>query len=793
MISKKIIYLLLILFSSLYSFSQEKFTLSGTISDVNSNETLIGVNILIPELKTGITTNEYGFYSITLPKGIYKIEITSIGFKTIEQSIELNKNTKQNFKLTSSENILKEVIINSNDNKTENRKPEMSVNKLSVSTIKKMPVVLGEVDIIKSILLLPGVTNAGEAASGFNVRGGGADQNLILMDEASIFNSSHVFGFFSIFNPDAIKDLKLYKGGIPARYGGRASSVLDIYQKDGNSNAFHMNGGIGLITSRLLAEGPIVKDKGSFLIAGRASYAHLFLKLSEEQKNNAAYFYDMNAKLSYKLDSNNSLFMSGYFGRDVFQLNKSFTNIYGNTTFNTRWNHLFSDKLFSNLSLIYSDYYYGLDLDFVGFEWKSGIKNYNIKYDLKSYISDRIKLNYGVNAIYYDFNPGTIKPSSPESGINYDQLEKKYAFEPAFYINAEQKISERIDINYGLRYSLFYDIGSSTVNLYENNNPVLFNTEFQIYEKATPIGTKHYNKNEVIKSFNNLEPRLSVNYQLNENQSFQASYNRMVQYLQLISNTSSPTPLDVWTPSGTYIKPQIADQVAVGYFRKFKEGAYSAEVSSYYKEVQNRLDYIDGANLIANKAIEQVILNGQLRSYGLEFMFKKNEGNLTGWISYTLSKSEQKTPGRTPLETGINNGQWYNTVYDKVNNLAVTGSYYLNPKWTFGANFIYQTGQPTTYPNGQYDYLGLSIPIYGLRNEERLPSFNHLDISATLTPKSNDNKSWRGEWVFSIYNVYNRKNAASVGFRENQDTGANEAVKTSIFGIVPSVSYNFKF
>ena len=793
MISKKIIYLILILFSSLYSFSQEKYTLSGTISDVNSNETLIGVNILIPELKTGISTNEYGFYSITLPKGVYKIEITSIGFKTIEQSIELNKNTKQNFKLTSSENVLKEVIINSNDNKTENRKPEMSVNKLSVSTIKKMPVVLGEVDIIKSILLLPGVTNAGEAASGFNVRGGGADQNLILMDEASIFNSSHVFGFFSIFNPDAIKDLKLYKGGIPARYGGRASSVLDIYQKDGNSNAFHMNGGIGLITSRLLAEGPIVKDKGSFLIAGRASYAHLFLKLSEEQKNNAAYFYDMNAKLSYKLDSNNSLFMSGYFGRDVFQLNKSFTNIYGNTTFNTRWNHLFSDKLFSNLSLIYSDYYYGLDLDFVGFEWKSGIKNYNIKYDLKSYISDRIKLNYGVNAIYYDFNPGTIKPSSPESGINYDQLEKKYAFEPAFYINAEQKISERIDINYGLRYSLFYDIGSSTVNLYENNNPVLFNTEFQIYEKATPIGTKHYNKNEVIKSFNNLEPRLSVNYQLNENQSFQASYNRMVQYLQLISNTSSPTPLDVWTPSGTYIKPQIADQVAVGYFRKFKEGAYSAEVSSYYKEVQNRLDYIDGANLIANKAIEQVILNGQLRSYGLEFMFKKNEGNLTGWISYTLSKSEQKTPGRTPLETGINNGQWYNTVYDKVNNLAVTGSYYLNPKWTFGANFIYQTGQPTTYPNGQYEYLGLSIPIYGLRNEERLPSFNHLDISATLTPKSNGNKSWRGEWVFSIYNVYNRKNAASVGFRENQDTGANEAVKTSIFGIVPSVSYNFKF
>jgi hypothetical protein len=793
MTSKKIIFLFVLLLSTLHSFSQEKFTLSGIISDSNSNETLIGVNILIPELKTGVTTNEYGFYSITVPKGIYKVQITYLSFQTIEETIDLNKNTKKNFKLTGTENTLKEVVINSNDSKTENRKPEMSVNKLSVATIKKMPVVLGEVDIIKSILLLPGVTNAGEAASGFNVRGGGADQNLILMDEANIFNSSHVFGFFSIFNPDAIKDLKLYKGGIPARYGGRASSVLDIYQKDGNSNKFHMNGGIGLITSRLLAEGPIVKDKGSFLIAGRASYAHLFLKFKEDLKDDAAYFYDLNAKLSYKLNANNNLYMSGYFGRDVFQLSKSFTNIYGNTTFNTRWNHLFSDKLFSNLSLIYSDYYYGLDLDFVGFEWRSGIKNFNIKYDFRSYVSDKLKLSYGVNGIYYDFNPGTIRPSSPDSGINFDQLEKKYAFEPAIYINAEQKITEKIDVNYGLRYSLFYNVGTSTVNLYENNNPVLFNSQFQIYEKATPIGTKYYSKNEVIKSFDYLEPRLSVNYQLNDNQSFQASYNRMVQYLQLISNTSSPTPLDVWTPSGTYIKPQIADQVAIGYFRKFKEGAYSAEVSSFYKEVQNRLDYIDGANLIANEAIEQVILNGQLRSYGLEFMFKKNEGNLTGWISYTLSKSEQQTPGRTAGETGINNGQWYNTVYDKVNNLAVTGSYYLNPKWTFGANFIYQTGQPTTYPNGQYEYLGMNIPIYGLRNENRLPSFNHLDIAATLTPKQNTDKSWRSEWVFSIYNVYNRKNAASVGFRENIDTGANEAVKTSIFGIVPAISYNFKF
>ncbi|MES2852228.1 MAG: TonB-dependent receptor [Bacteroidota bacterium] len=793
MTPKKIITFLVVLLSSFFSFAQEKFTLSGTIIDANSNETLIGVNVVIPELKTGVTTNEYGFYSITVPQGKYTVQISYLGYQTIEESINLNQNIKNNFNLYSNETALKEVIITDNKTKIDIKKPEMSVNKLSISTIKKMPVVLGEVDVLKSILLLPGVTNAGEGASGFNVRGGGADQNLILLDEATIFNSSHVFGFFSVFNPDAIKDLKLYKGGIPARYGGRASSVLDIYQKDGNSKGFHVNGGIGLISSRILAEGPLVKDKGSFLIGGRSSYAHLFLKLSEEQKNNSAYFYDLNTKLSYKLDANNSLYLSGYFGRDVFSLNKSFTNIYGNATLNLRWNHLFSERLFSNLSLIYSDYYYGLDLDFVGFKWDSGIKNYNIKYDFKNYISDKFKLNYGINGIYYEFNPGTIQPSDADSGINFDQLDKKYAFEPALYINADHEISSKIALSYGLRYSMFYRLGQSTVNIYENDNPVIFNSELQIYEKATPISTKFYNRNKVIQSYNYLEPRFSLAYQINEDQSVKASYNRMVQYLQLISNTSSPTPLDVWTPSDSFIKPQIADQVALGYFKNFENDMYSLEVETYYKEVQNRLDYIDGADLIANKAIEQIILNGQLRSYGLEIMFRKNEGKFNGWISYTLSKSEQQTPGRTSIETGINNGQWYNSVYDKLHNIAITTSYNLNEKWSFGANFALQTGQPVTYPVGQYEYLGINVPSYGLRNENRLPAYHHLDIAATLTPRKNKNREWKGEWVFSIYNLYNRKNAASINFRQNSDTGSNEAVKTSIFGVVPAVSYNFKF
>jgi hypothetical protein len=793
MISKKISLFCFLLLSCLFATAQEKFTLSGTISDSNSNETLIGVNLFIPELKTGVTTNEYGFYSITIPKGNYTIRISYMGYQTLEETLQLNQNTKTNFKLLTLENTLKEVIITDTKTRTDIRKPEMSVNKLSISAIKRMPVVLGEVDVLKSILLLPGVTNAGEGASGFNVRGGGADQNLILLDEATIFNSSHVFGFFSVFNPDAIKDLKLYKGGIPARFGGRASSVLEIYQKDGSSKGFHANGGIGLISSRLLLEGPLVKDKGSFLIGGRSSYAHLFMKLSKDQKDNAAYFYDLNTKMSYKLNPNNNLFLSGYFGRDVFSLANSFTNIYGNSILNLRWNHLFSDKLFSNLSLIYSDYYYGLDLNFVGFKWDSGIKNYNIKYDFKNYISDRFKLNYGLNAIYYDFNPGIIKPSSATSGINFAQLDKKHAFEPALYINADQELSKKFSVSYGLRYSLFYRLGQSTVNVYADNNPVTFNSNMQIYEKATPIGTQTFQKNDVLKSFNYIEPRFSLAYQLNEKQSVKASYNRMVQYLQLISNTSSPTPLDVWTPSDTFIKPQIADQVAVGFFKNFTNESYSLEVEAYYKKVQNRIDYIDGADLIANNALEQVILNGQLRSYGLEVMVKKNEGRLNGWISYTLSKSQQQTPGRTSLESGINNGQWYSSAYDKTHNLAITSSYLLNEKWSFGANFSLQSGQPVTYPNGQYQYLGITVPSYGLRNENRLPAYHHLDVSATLTPRKNNNRKLKAEWVFSIYNLYNRKNAAAINFRQNSDTGNNEAVKTSIFGMVPAVSYNFKF
>ncbi|MDY8138307.1 TonB-dependent receptor [Aquimarina sp. 2201CG5-10] len=772
--------------------SQEKYTISGTISEQSSNETLIGVNVLFPEMGKGVVTNEYGFYSITLPEGVYKLQVSYLGFKDIIQEININEDKKLNFQLTEASETLEEVIIKENVEKVSIKAPQMSLNKLSAATIKQIPVVLGEADVIKSIVLLPGVTSGGEGASGFNVRGGAADQNLILLDEATIFNSSHLFGFFSVFNPDAIKDIKLYKGGIPAKYGGRVSSVLDIYQKEGNSKEYHLNGGIGAVSSRLLAEGPIKKNKGAFLVGGRASYAHLFLPLLDN--DNTAYFYDLNTKLNYKINDNNNIYLSGYFGRDVFGINESFENIYGNTVLNLRWNHLFSDKLFSNLSLIYSDYFYGLELDFVGFEWDSGIRNFNIKYDFKHYLNNNFQLNYGVNNIYFRFNPGEIKPNRPDSGIIREKLIDKYANEFAAYVDAEHKITDNLTLQYGLRLSNFIRLGQDELNIYQNDNPLLFNQELQIYEAADPIGTETISRSDKIESFTNLEPRLALAYAFNDNTSVKASYNRMAQYLHLLSNTNSPTPLDVWTPSGKYIKPQLLDQYALGYFKNFKDNQYTLETEVFYKEIKNRIDYIDGADLIANNAIEQDILNGEARAYGLEFLLRKNEGKFKGWLAYTLSKSEQRTPGRTPEETGINNGEWYNTPYDKTHDISFNGSYELNSKWKFGANFVFQTGQPTNYPSGQFEFQGLVVPIFdGPRNDQRLPSYHRIDISATLTPQKNKNRKWQGEWVFSIYNLYNRRNAASITFTRNQDTFVNEAIRTSIFGVIPAVTYNFKF
>lgn len=769
--------------------NSQKYTLSGTITEEATGETLLNVTVAIPALSTGTITNEYGFYSITLEAGTYEVIYSSLGFQSVQKMVVLEQNQKLSVKLKEKGEQLDAIILKNDIEQLNTRSPQMSVNALSIESIKKIPVVLGEVDLIKALTLLPGVTTAGEGASGFNVRGGAADQNLVLLDEATLYGSDHLFGFFSVFNPDAIKDLKLYKGGIPSRYGGRISSVLDIYQRDGNNTRLSATGGIGIVASRLLLEGPIQKEKSSFLIGGRSSYAHLFFPLFDLE--NKAYFYDLNAKASFILDDRNRLYGSAYFGRDVFKIDNLFGNTFGNSFVNLRWNHVFNDKWFSNASVIYSDYNYGLELEFVEFEFFSGISNLNAKYDLTHFYSDKAKLRYGLNSIYYEFDPGKIVPTTPSSAINERQLTRKYAWENAAYVDGEFRLTDQLNVNAGLRLTSFHRLGQDSINIYEDNQPLLFNQEQGIYVPAEPIGTVSSSRSETLESFVNLEPRLSVAYSLDDDTSIKASYQRINQYIHLITNTTAPTPFDLYAPSGDFIKPQQGDQVAAGFFKNI--GNYSFETEAFYKTVDNRLDYIDGADLIAQDAVETILLNGEARAYGLEFLLRKNEGRLQGWIAYTLSRSEQRTPGRTAEEPGINNGQWYNAPWDKTHDLTVTANYEWNKKWLLGSNFTLQTGQPVTFPNGQYQFNGLFVPTYESRNSSRLPVIHRLDLSATYTPKPEKTKGWQGSWVFSVYNVYNRMNAASISFGENVDTGRNEATRLSIFGIVPAVTYNFKF
>ena len=649
----KKIFLLVIFLFSLNINSQNNFTFSGYVLDSQTNELVIGASVIIDELNIGTITNSYGFFSITVKEGEYSVKTQNLGYKDDLQIISLNKNIILNIYLAEEVESLDEVIVMENTEDIDIELPVLSLNIISGKTIKQTPVVFGESDILKTIQLLPGVSSAGEGASGFNVRGGAADQNLILFDEAIIYNSSHLFGLFSVFNSDAIKEVKLYKGGIPSSYGGRLSSVLDVYQKDGNNQNFSMNGGIGAISSRLLVEGPIQKNQSSFLVASRGTYAHLFLKLTDIE--NIAYFYDLNTKSNFVIDNKNKVFLSGYFGRDLFKLDGTFMNTYGNSTLNLRWNHLINEKTFSNTSLIFSDYYYGLQLDFVGFDWKSGIKNLNFKFDLKNYYSNIFQFNYGLNVIYYDFNPGTIGPLTPDSGFNFSRLNKKYAFENSTYFDVIHKINSQLSMRYGIRLNQFLRLRQNGLQQYANDDPLYYDNDLKIYDPATPLAGNFDNNSSVFKTYNNIEPRINISYSFN-NQSIKASYNRLNQYLHLISNTSSPTPLDIWVPSGPYIKPQKLDQYALGYYKRIKNIKIETEI--FFKKIKNRLDYIDGADLVANDNIETVILPGKSRAYGFEILLKKSEGRHKFMVAYTLSKSEQKTPGRNSLEDGINFSNW---------------------------------------------------------------------------------------------------------------------------------------
>jgi hypothetical protein len=777
---------------SIFSFAQEKYTISGVISDKSNGETLIGAAVYAKGTTIGTITNEYGFYSLTLEKGNQTLTVSYIGYDAKEKEISLTQNHKINFELDYNSQELEEVVIKAENQNISLDNAEMSIAKLQSNTIEQIPPVMGESDVIKTIQLLPGVSNAGESASGFNVRGGAEDQNLIMLDEAVVFNSSHLFGFFSVFNTDAIKDMKLYKGGIPAKYGGRVSSVLDIRQKDGNSKEFQLTGAISPLASRLTLEAPLVNGKGSFLVAGRSSYIHLLMKMSGEDSN-TAYFYDLNLKANYTINERNRIYLSSYLGDDNIQFANVLGNRFGNQTANFRWNHIFTDKLFSNVSLISSQYFYKLEIANMDMKWESFIRNYNAKLDLKYYASDNLTLDFGANTLWYDFEPGNVNPIDSSSPVTNLEFDNKYALETGVYLNAEHKLSNKLNATYGLRYSLFNRLGNQTLPVYTNDMPVVYDEETGSYQSAIPIGQESIDNGESIALYDNFEPRLSLSYQLTSSSAIKASYNRMSQYLHLMSNTISATPLDVWTPSGSFIKPQLADQLSVGYFRDIQNGKYSFEMEAYYKDIQNRVDYIDGAELIAQNYLETQIVQGEAKSYGTEVLLKKNSGDLTGWIAYTYSKSKQRTEATEIGGPGINNGEWYYTPFDRTHDLSVTGNYKMNDKWSFGANFAFQTGRPTTYPNGQYEYMGINVPTYSTRNSDRLPSYHRLDLSATLIPKKNTDRNWDSEWVFSVYNIYNRNNASAISFGQNLETGLNEATMTYIFGAVPSVSYNFKF
>jgi len=772
--------------------AQEKVTLNGYIKDSSNGETLIGASVFINELGVGTTSNEYGFYALEIEPGTYNIEYSYLGFLSQTQSATLSSNQTIDIELSEQSTKIEEVVITAEQEDENVQSVEMSVNKLDIGTIKKMPSLLGEVEIIRGLQLLPGVSSVGEGATGFNVRGGSIDQNLILLDEAPIFNSSHLFGFFSVFNPDAVKDVKLYKGGIPSRYGGRLSSILDVRMKEGNNKNLSINGGVGFIFSRLSVEAPIIKNKASFIIAARRSYIDVLSKpfLPEDQKDSQLYFYDLTLKANYKISSKDRMFVSAYLGRDKFVFGAQAGFSWGNSTISSRWNHLFSEKLFSNLTMFFSDYDYKINFGDDSqnkFDWTARIKNYSVKPEFTYFLNPKNLIRFGGQGLVYSFDPSTAVGVSEGESRDFS-LPDKYAIESALYAENEQDLTDKIKINYGLRWSFFNYTGEG--RSFEFAEPEVPG------ERKEVISFQSHEQWESIQTYNNFEPRFSLKYQLNPSSSVKVSYNRMVQYIQLISNTTASTPVDIWAPASNNIRPQLADQVALGYFKNFDNNKYELTSEVYYKKMDRLVDYIDQADLILNELIEGDILEGKGRAYGLEMKVEKKKGYFTGWVSYTLAKTERQIEG-------INEGNWYPSRFDQTHNLSISGFYELSKRWSLSSTFSYITGTPITFPTSRYDQQGYVVPHNSneTRNNVRIPAYHRLDVGATLKGKDKPGKKWKGEWVFSIYNIYNRRNPFAIYFRPEGDArlvpGApvdTEAIKLSVIGsFIPSISYNFKF
>lgn len=756
-------------------FAQNKHTISGTVKDKSNGESLAGASVKILNMDGGTLTNSYGFFSLTLPEAKYTLIVSYVGYQTFSQKINLNKDVPIAVELTVS-GTLDEIVINAgkkNDNIT---KPLMGVEKLDINMINQLPVIFGEKDILKSIQLLPGIKSAGEGNSGFYVRGGSADQNLILLDEAPVYNASHLLGFFSTFNSDAIKDINLYKGGMPAQYGGRLSSVVDIKMKDGDNKNYDVNGGLGLISSRLNVQGPIVKDKGSFIISGRRSYADLFLKLSSDSalNNNTLYFYDLNLKANYNLGQKDKVYLSGYFGRDVLALGETFASDWGNKTGTLRWNHVLNNKLFSNTSLIYSDYSYKIKINSGSdkFVITSQIQDVNVKQDFDFFLNKNNKIKFGANVIRHNVSPGRIDAEG-SSNLKSSVVQKRYSWESALYVSHEVAFNKKLNMVYGLRLSDLKVIGPGNYFNYDS--------------EGHTVDTISYKRGQKVVDYWNLEPRWSAGYQLTENKSIKASYNRNVQNLHLISNSTTSSPTDLWLPSSNNIKPEIADQVALGYYENFNDNQYEFSTEIYYKWLQNQIDYRNGAILQANDQIESELLYGKGRAYGIELFFKKKFGRFNGWIGYTLSKTERKFDQ-------INEGKYFNARQDRTHDLSVVGIYKLNGRWSFSGTFVYSTGNAVTFPSGKYNVNNQIVFLYTERNAHRMPAYHRMDISATLENKHNKTRKFQSSWDFGIYNVYGRENAYSITFKNDpEDPSRTIAEQISLFKFIPGITWNFKF
>ncbi len=755
-------------------FAQEKSTLSGTIKDASKGEELIGATIKVKGQNIGAQTNEYGFYSLTLPAGTYTFIISASGFITIEDTIDLSVSQRLDIQLKEEGGTdLEEVVISTTREDANVKDPLMGVERLDPKEIAKIPVIFGEKDIIKTMQLLPGVKSAGEGQSGYYVRGGGADQNLILLDEAPVYNASHLLGFFSTFNSDAIKDAVLYKGNQPANFGGRLASVLDIKMNEGNSKRFNVGGGLGLISSRLSVEGPIVKDKASFLVSGRRTYADVFLKASDKFKENTLYFYDLNAKVNYRISQKDRLFLSGYFGRDVLGVGTSFGFNWGNATGTLRWNHIINDKLFSNTSLIYSSYDYKISIKGgdVAFDITSLIRDLNVKQEFQYFANNRNKIRFGFNVINHDITPGQVDATTAV-GINAIRLNPTRSVESAIFITNDWTVSENMTISYGARLSGFSVLGNGQeVYTYDANGDVASSTI--------------YKKNELLKTYLNVEPRISMSYSYSKVASIKAAYARNAQNIHLVSNSTSSSPTDVWLASSINTKAEISDQFSLGWFKNFKENMFEFNVETYYKSMQNQIDYRNGANTQANELLEGELLYGIGRAYGLELVLKKKKGRLTGWVGYTLSRTERKIDG-------INENNWYVAKQDRTHDLSVVTIYDITPKLSISALFIFYTGNAVTFPSGKYTINGDTQFLYTERNGYRMPAYHRLDLGVTWMRKNTE--KFESSWNFSLYNVYGRENAYSITFRESEtNPGTTEAVQTTLFRWVPAITYNFKF